>query len=60
MPGHLGPDLTLSVAGGNAFKVICRSGVEVAQTVSTVLASSDLIGAWLQAPSQLCPLTSDW
>ncbi len=29
---------------------------EVAQTAPTASVSSDLIGAWLKAPSQSCPL----
>ena len=50
--GHLGSGLTLKVTGLDAFKMICRPDLEVAHTVSTALVSSDLIGAWPQAPSQ--------
>ena len=57
-PGHLGSGLTLDVTGRDAFKMICRPDLEVAHTVSTASVSSDLIGAWPQAPSQSCPLTS--
>ena len=42
-PGHLGSGLTLRVTGLDAFKMICRPDLEVAHTVSTSSASSDLI-----------------
>ena len=54
--GHLGQGLTPVRTGGNAFKMICRPDPEMAQTVPTASVSSDLIGAWLKAPSQSCPL----
>ena len=56
-PGHLDQGLTLDVTGTNAFKMICRPDPRWPQTVPTASVSSDLIGAWLQAPSQSCPLT---
>ena len=54
--GHLGLGLTLKSAGSDAFKMICRPDLGVAYTGPKALASSDLIGAWFQAPSQYCPL----
>ena len=55
-PGHLNPGLTLGMTGRDALNMICRPGVEVTHPVPTAMASSDLIGAWRQAPSQSCPL----
>ena len=48
-PGHLDQGLTLDVDGTNAFKMMSARS-EMAQTVPTASVSSDLIGAWLQAP----------
>ena len=59
-PGHLGSGLTLKVTGLDAFKMICRPDLEVAHTVSTASASSDLIATVLKVkrndrrPSESC------
>ena len=55
--GHLGLGLTLGVTDSDVFKMICRPDLGVVHTGPKALASSGLIGAWFQAPSQSCPLT---
>ena len=56
-PGHFGPSLAAKLTGSNAFVVICRLDLEMGPHSVTGFGSSDLIGAWRQAPSQFCPLT---
>ena len=54
--GHLGSGLTPNGVGSDAFDLICRPDPGMAHSRLKALASSDLIGAWFQAPSQSCPL----
>ena len=42
---HPGSDLTLSLTGSDAFRMICRLDLGMAETAPTAIVSSDLIGA---------------
>ena len=42
---HPGSDLILSLTGSDAFRMICRLDLGMAETAPTAIVSSDLIGA---------------